>query len=87
MEMLLNKLKYRSWHRGTKEADILLGEFFEANYEKMSKQELQDYKDFLDIVSDNEIILIIQGKRKWPEDYPKSIVKLFQNHIDSANIK
>ena len=47
MEILLNKLKYRSWHRGTKEADILLGVFFDTNYTKMNKQEFLDYENFL----------------------------------------
>ena len=85
MEILLNKLKYRSWHRGTREADLILGQFFDANYQKMSKKELIEYKKFLDNVSDNEIVLIIQGKKKWPETYPKSIVRLFKKHKKRAN--
>ena len=28
MKKYKNKLKYRSWHRGTKEADLFLGSFF-----------------------------------------------------------
>lgn len=87
MEILLNKLKYRSWHRGTKEADILLGVFFDTNFTKMNKQEFLDYEDFLNIVDDTEIVLIVQGKKKWPKNYPISIVKLFQKHINRANFK
>ncbi len=85
MEILLNKLKYRSWHRGTREADLLLGQFFDANYQRMSNRELKEYKEFLDTVSDNEIVLIIQGKKNWPDNYPKSIIKLFEKHIKRAN--
>ena len=85
MEILLNKLKYRSWHRGTKEADILLGVFFDTNYKKMNNKELKDYEHFLDIVNDTDIVLIVQGKKKWPNNYPMSIVKLFQKHINRAN--
>ena len=83
--MLLNKLKYRSWHRGTKEADILLGKFFDSHYRKMSKEQLVEYKEFLEVVKDNDIILIAQGKKKWPNNYPKSIVRLFNKYINSGN--
>ena len=29
MKKYLNKLHYRSWHRGTKESDLFLGNFFD----------------------------------------------------------
>ena len=35
MKKYLNKLHYRSWHRGTKESDLFLGKFFDKYGEKL----------------------------------------------------
>ena len=32
MDDVLRALKYRAWHRGTKEADMMIGGFFDAHY-------------------------------------------------------
>jgi len=32
MDETLRALKYRAWHRGTREADMLIGGFFEAHH-------------------------------------------------------
>ena len=32
MDEVLRALKYRAWHRGTREADMMIGEFFDANH-------------------------------------------------------
>ena len=87
MEKYLNKLKYRSWHRGTKEADIFLGTFFNKNAYKMSLKELKDYERFLFEINDNELIYIIRKEKPWPESLPKNIIKLMEIYIASGNSK
>ena len=32
MDELLRALKYRAWHRGTREADMMIGGFFDAHH-------------------------------------------------------
>ena len=32
MDEVLRALKYRAWHRGTREADMLVGGFFDAHH-------------------------------------------------------
>ena len=32
MDEVLRALKYRAWHRGTREADMLIGGFFDAHH-------------------------------------------------------
>ena len=46
MKKYKNKLKYRSWHRGTKEADIFLGRFYDNYVSKMTKEDLILYETF-----------------------------------------
>ena len=31
MDEVLRALKYRAWHRGTREADMMIGGFFDAH--------------------------------------------------------
>lgn len=44
MENKRKLLLYRSWHRGCKETDLLLGNFAKANIESMTEEELVQYE-------------------------------------------
>ena len=43
----INKILYRSTHRGTKEMDILLGNFVKEHIDSFSDQELFDLSELL----------------------------------------
>jgi antitoxin CptB len=47
-EIRRKRLLFRSWHRGTKEADLLLGSFAEANLAGFSAAELDAYGRLLE---------------------------------------
>ena len=53
-QSLINKLIYRSWHRGCKETDILLGDFAKGMIEQLSTQELAVYEVFIE--EDDDLI-------------------------------
>ncbi len=42
-----NKLIYRSWHRGTKELDLILGNFITENIQNLSDDEIENYEILL----------------------------------------
>ena len=44
----LKRLQFRSWHRGTKEADLLVGGFFDRNVHDWSDAEIDWYEALLD---------------------------------------
>ncbi len=87
MERYLNKLRYRSWHRGTKEADLFLGSFFDNAFSKMDLKELEQYETFLNLINDNELIYIIKKEKPWPKDLPKNIIKLIEKYIKSEHLR
>ncbi|MBF96324.1 MAG: hypothetical protein CFH34_01217 [Alphaproteobacteria bacterium MarineAlpha9_Bin4] len=87
MKKYKNKLRYRSWHRGTKEADLFLGKFFDNYINKMSQEDLIKYEEFLDEFNDNDILLIIQGHKNWSTKLPTRIVKLLQEFIKNENFR
>ncbi|MDC3023890.1 succinate dehydrogenase assembly factor 2 [Alphaproteobacteria bacterium] len=87
MKKYKNKLKYRSWHRGTKEADLFLGSFFDKYSSKMTQQDLALYEKFLNLVDDNELLYIVKGKKKWGSNFPAKIVILIEEFIKSEDIR
>ena len=53
-EVLKKKIIYRSMHRGTKEMDLLLGNFVKKYIDKFSSDELKDLDKLLS--ADDEIL-------------------------------
>lgn len=47
-ELWLKRLHYRSWHRGCKETDLVLGRYCEAHLTHLSEQNLQLFEALLD---------------------------------------
>jgi antitoxin CptB len=47
-EMRIKRLGFRAWHRGTKEADIMLGGFFDAYGASWTEAEIAWYEDLLE---------------------------------------
>ena len=56
-EILKKQIIYRSSHRGTKEMDLLLGNFVKQNIDKFTNSELRDLEKLMEI--EDEII------QKW----------------------
>lgn len=47
-QILRKQIKFRSWHRGCKETDVILGRFADAHLENMSGAELREFAAILD---------------------------------------
>ncbi|MFD1788931.1 succinate dehydrogenase assembly factor 2 [Sphingomonas floccifaciens] len=47
-EIRLKRLRFRSWHRGTKEADLMVGGFFEAHAARWSDEDIAWFEAFLE---------------------------------------
>ena len=87
MKKYLNKLHYRSWHRGTKEADLFLGNFFDTYQDEIKKINLMHYENFLNAINDSEIMEIIKGQYRWPDNISKEIIVLLEEYIKSENFR
>ena len=48
-EILKKQIIYRSSHRGTKEMDLLLGNFVKQNIDKFTNSELRDLEKLMEI--------------------------------------
>jgi antitoxin CptB len=63
----LRKLKFRSWHRGTREMDFVLGRFADAQLETLTGEELDQYERLLEI-PDTEFLFFVTGERAVPAE-------------------
>lgn len=46
-DMRRKRLRYRSWHRGCKETDVILGRFCDAWLDGMDERELDQFEQIL----------------------------------------
>ena len=77
MNKKLKKLKFRSWHRGMREMDILMGGFFDMFENDFSEKEIDDIEEYIIPLSDNDLYNCFISKISWP----KSISNTLQNKL------
>ena len=65
--MLVKKLLYQSWHRGTRENYLLLGRFAEAMLSNFNEAELKAYESLLSH-EDSALFAWITNTQPLPED-------------------
>jgi len=62
------RLLFRSWHRGIREMDLVLGRFADAQLASLSEAELDELERWLD-VPDQQIFAWVNGSEPVPADY------------------
>ena len=73
---LINKIKYRSRYRGTKEMDIYVSSFVDKVINDLNYNELKQLNNLINL-NDEEIISISKGLLKF--DIDKKIINLLIN--------
>ena len=69
------RLLFRSWHRGTREADLILGSFAEANLGRFDAAALDAYEALLE-VPDADIFDWIIGRAAPPPAHDTEVTRL-----------
>lgn len=72
-ETRLKRLRYRAWHRGTKEADLLIGGFFDSAHAGWNDNEITLFEALLE-EQDVDIMAWATGTVAAPEAYRGSIM-------------
>ena len=67
LEHRRKRLRFRAWHRGTKEADLLLGPFADASLDDLDEEGLAGFEALL-ARSDPEIVDWVTGAADPPDD-------------------
>ena len=69
------RLLFRSWHRGTREADLILGSFAEAHLGGFDARQLDRYEALLEC-PDAELFDWMTGRAAPPSEYDNDVSRL-----------
>jgi antitoxin CptB len=72
-EHRLKRLRFRAWHRGTKEADLLIGGFFDAHGQGWNDVEIALFETMLE-EQDVDIMAWAMGTQAVPERYAGTVM-------------
>jgi antitoxin CptB len=72
------RLLFRSWHRGTKEADLLLGSFAEQNLANLTAAELDAYERLIE-ENDADLWDWLIGQSATPAEHDPALLERIRN--------
>jgi antitoxin CptB len=76
-EARLKRLKFRAWHRGTREADYMVGGFFDAHAANWNESEIVWFEQLMD-EQDVDIIGWAMGSIPVPAEWQGPMMVAFQ---------
>jgi antitoxin CptB len=62
------RLLFRCWHRGTREMDLILGRFADAEIAGLSEHELSQFEHLIE-VPDHDLYAAVSGSLALPDEY------------------
>ena len=77
MDEVLRALKYRAWHRGTREADMMIGGFFDAYHTSWNDHERAHFAALL-TEQDVDIMAWAIGTQAIPVRYQGPMMDAFR---------
>jgi antitoxin CptB len=77
LEALRRKLSFRAWHRGTREADLLIGTFADRCLAEFAAEELRQFERLLE-VDDPIIDDWVAGRQSVPEEHDNKVMALLR---------
>ena len=74
LSMRRRRLRYRAWHRGTKEMDLVLGPFCDAHLDSYGPPELDRLETLMD-EEDTELLKWVMGQEPVPADTDSDLLQ------------
>ena len=74
LSMRRRRLRYRAWHRGTKEMDLVLGPFADAHLEAFDTPELDRLETLMD-EEDTDLLKWVMGQEPVPADTDSDLLR------------
>ncbi|HEV2604139.1 MAG TPA: succinate dehydrogenase assembly factor 2 [Microvirga sp.] len=82
------RVLFRSWHRGLREMDLIMGRFADAEIGTMSDADLDEFERLIE-VPDRDLFRWITGEDETPSNYDTAVFKRlkgFHSHIAPIHI-
>ena len=80
-----NKLRFRAWRRGFREADLILGPFADQHVRSLSRGQLDAFETLLD-QPDHDLYAWIIGQTPAPEAFNGEVLGLIRDFRFDARI-
>lgn len=77
-DIRLKRLRYRSSYTGTKETDVLLGQFAARHLTELSPQLLDEFEALIEN-SDADLYMWISGRKPVPPEWDTAIMALLKD--------
>ena len=74
-EIRRKRLLFRSWHRGTRESDLILGRFADTHLGGFDEAQLDHYEALLDC-ADADIFDWVSGRTPPPPEHDNDVSRL-----------
>lgn len=74
LDVRRRRLLFRSWHRGIREMDLILGRFADAFIERLNDRDLDDYERLTQL-PDPELLDWIIGEAPVPAPYDCGVLR------------
>lgn len=81
----LRRLKFRAWHRGTREADYMIGCFFDAHHASWDAAAMTWFEALLD-EDDVDVMAWALGTQAVPPQYEGALMDAFRK-LDFVKIQ
>ena len=85
LETRLKRLRFRAWHRGTREGDLIVGQFVDLHKAELSHDDCAWFEELLE-EPEQDLIAWITGKQELPEKYDTAIMAKIMK-LDFLTIK
>ena len=79
LENKRKRLRFRSWHRGTRESDLLLGSFADRHIEAFDEDQLERYAALIEC-NDPDIYNWMTGREAVPAEHDNDVMRLLRDH-------
>lgn len=74
LDVRRRKILFRSWHRGTREMDLVMGSFADREIDKFSEAELDVFEALIE-VPDRDLFAWISGREETPANYDTDVFR------------
>ncbi len=72
------RLRFRSWHRGTRELDLMLGRFADRFIDELTTEQLDRYEALID-EPDPDIFRWVSGGEAPPTVHDTDVMEMIKN--------
>ncbi|MCD6070656.1 MAG: hypothetical protein K0S42_1172 [Microvirga sp.] len=82
LDVRRRQILYRSWHRGMREMDLIMGRFADAEIGELSEEDLAEFERLIE-VTDRDLLGWITGEIETPSNYDTPLfrrLKAFHTH-------